>query len=160
MLSEATLKRFDELAARYPDAKSAVMPMLYLAQQEHGRLLPSDIEAIARALDTTPADIEAVATFYNMYSLVPTARFTIEVCTNISCMLAGSASIVKHIEDRLGIKIGETTADGMFKLKAAECLGSCGTAPMMMIGDTYHENLTPAKVDQVLAELRAKGSAG
>jgi NADH-quinone oxidoreductase subunit E len=160
MLSEATHTKFKELKARYPDPKSAVMPMLYLAQEEHGRILPSDIEEIAAALDTSAADVEAVATFYNMYYVRPTAKYVIEVCTNISCMLAGSGRIVKHLEGRLGIAVGQATPDGMFMLKTAECLGSCGTSPMMMIGDTYYENLTTEKVDRILDGLAARARDG
>ena len=160
MLSETTKTRFAELIAKYPTRKSAVMPMLYLALEERGQIYPDDIAEIAEAIGTTPTDVEAIASFYNMYYLEPTATYVIEVCTNISCMLVGAMNIVEHLENKLGIKPGQATPDGVFMLKTAECLGSCGTAPMMMIGDTYYEKLTPQRVDEILDELRAKAKGG
>ena len=156
LLSASARAEIDRWIAKYPpDRKqSAVMAALSIAQEQNGGWLSSDlIEAVAEYLDMAPVAVHEVATFYSMYDLKPVGRHKICVCTNISCQLRGSDKIIGHLQATLGIKIGETTPGGKFTLKEVECLAACGGAPMMMIGRTYHENLTPEKVDRILKDL-------
>ncbi len=156
-LSEAARAEIDRWIAKYPpDRKSAaVMAALAFVQEENGGwLTPQLIEAVADYLEMPPIAVEEVATFYSMYELKPVGRHKLCVCTNISCMLCGSDAIMAHLEKRLGIKPGETTADGRFTLRGVECLGACGGAPVMMVGKKYYENLTPDKIDQILQTLK------
>jgi len=144
-----------EIAKYPPDRKSsAVMAALRIAQEHHGWLTPARVEAVANYLDMPPIAAMEVATFYSMYDLKPVGRHKVCVCTNICCLLNGSERVVEHLEQKLGIKIGETTADGKITLKEVECLGACVNAPMMQIGRQYHENLTPEKIDQILEGLK------
>ena len=156
LLSASACAEIDRWIAKYPpDRKqSAVMAALSIAQEQNSGWLSSDlIEAVAEYLDMAPVAVHEVATFYSMYDLKPVGRHKICVCTNISCQLRGSDKIIGHLQATLGIKIGETTPGGKFTLKEVECLAACGGAPMMMIGRTYHENLTPEKVDRILKDL-------
>lgn len=146
--------------ARYPEGKqkSALLPLLHLAQAEFdGWLSVPAMDYVASLLSIQPIEVYEVASFYSMYNLKPVGKCVIEVCRTSSCQLLGADEIVKHIESKLGIKEGETTADGMFTLKTVECLGSCGTAPMMMCGAQFHENLTNEKVDSVLEKIKSEG---
>jgi NADH-quinone oxidoreductase subunit E len=129
------------------------MPALTVAQKENGWLSPDVMEEVAAFLGLPPAEVAAVASFYTMYQLKPTGKYLIQVCTNISCSLLGAEHLVEHLSERLGIAEGETTRDGKFTLITVQCLGSCGTAPVMQINDTYYENLTEAKIDEILKEL-------
>ncbi len=155
MLSKASLAQIEKEVAKYPteQKQSAVMAALRIAQEEHGWLSEPLMDYVAQLLEMRPIQVYEVATFYSMYDLKPIGKHKISVCTNISCMLRGSDGIVKHLEKKLGIKMGETTADGKFTLKEVECLAACGGAPMFQIGKTYHENLTPQKIDEILASL-------
>jgi NADH-quinone oxidoreductase subunit E len=156
LLSDASLKEIDVWVAKYPADKkqSAVMSALRIVQDQNRGYLTEDLmDAIAEYLDMRPIAVYEVATFYSMYELEPVGKHKICVCTNISCMLCGSDKIVSHLTSKLGIKLGETTNDGRFTLKEVECLGACVNAPMFQIGDTYYENLTEEKVDQVLSGL-------
>jgi NADH-quinone oxidoreductase subunit E len=156
LLSLSTRTEIDRWIAKYPpdQKQAAVMAALRLAQDQNGGWLAVDlIEAVAEYLEMPPIAVHEVATFYTMYDLKPVGRHKVCVCTNIACQLNGSARIMKHLQQRLGVKPGETTAGGKFTLKEVECLGACGGAPMMMIGKTYHENLTPEKVDEILDKL-------
>ncbi len=155
MLSEESLARIGREIAKYPpDRKaSAVMAALHIAQDEHGWLSEPLMDYVAQLLDLRSIQVYEVATFYTMYNLKPVGRHVISVCTNISCMLTGAEHVVKHLENRLGIRLGETTADGRFTLKEVECLAACGGAPMFMIDKTYHENLTPDRIDEILGSL-------
>jgi NADH-quinone oxidoreductase subunit E len=148
-ISRERMSEIDHWIAKYPsDQKaSAVMSTLRIVQEEHGWLSPQLLDAVADYLDMPSIAVYEVASFYSMYHLQPTGRNCINVCTNISCMLAGSADIVKHLEKKLDIKLGETTEDGRFTLCSVECLGACVNAPMMQINKNYHENLKP---DQTL----------
>ena len=146
----------DKWIAKYPQnqKQSAVMATLRILQDQNGGYLTNDlIEAAAEYLDMPTIAVYEVATFYSMYELKPVGRHKISICTNISCMLCGSDSIVDHLQKRLGIKLGETTADGRFTLKEVECLGACVNAPMLQIGHQYYENLTPEKLDQIIDGL-------
>ena len=156
LLSDASRSEIDRWIAKYPPERkqAAVMAALRIAQDQNGGWLSVElIEAVAEYLQMPPIAVHEVATFYTMYDLKPVGRHKIYVCTNISCQLNGSARIMNHLQKRLGIKPGETTSGGKFTLKEAECLAACGGAPMMMIGKTYYENLTPEKVDRILDTL-------
>lgn len=155
-LSEQSRTEIDREIAKYPpDRKqAAVLAALRVAQEQNGGWLSVDmIAAVAEYLEMPPVAVEEVATFYTMYDLKPVGRYKVHVCTNIACLLNGSDRIMDHLQRRLGIKPGETTAGGKFTLKEVECLAACGGAPMMMIDKTYYENLTPEKVDGILDKL-------
>jgi len=155
MLSRTSMEQVNREIAKYPAERkaSAVMATLRIAQEEHGWLSVPLMDYVAELLGMRPIQVYEVATFYSMYDLKPVGKHKISVCTNVSCLLCGSDAIVKHLEKRLGIKLGETTADGRYTLKEVECLAACGGAPMFQIGKTYYENLTPQKVDEILAGL-------
>ena len=156
LLTEASLKEIDTWINKYPEDKkqSAVMSALRIAQDQNRGYLTEDLmDAVAEYLDMRPIAVYEVATFYSMYELEPVGKHKICVCTNISCMLCGSDTVVGHLSKKLGIGLGETTADGRFTLKEVECLGACVNAPVIQIGNTYHENLTEEKIDQVLEAL-------
>ena len=156
MLSKESLDQVKREVAKYPPERksSAVMAALRIAQEEHGWLSVPLMDFIAELLGMRPIQVYEVATFYSMYDLKPVGKHKISICTNISCMLCGSEAIVKHLEKRLGIKLGETTPDGKVTLKEVECLAACCGAPMFQIGKNYYENLTPQKVDEILASLK------
>ena len=146
----------DREVAKYPKERrqSAVMAALTLVQNANrGALTETLMNDVAAYLDMPPIAVYEVATFYSMYELKPVGRHKLCICTNISCWLRGSDMIVEHLRKRLGIGLGETTNDGRFTLKEVECLGACVGAPMLMLGDTYHENLTPERIDALLHEL-------
>ncbi len=156
MLSKESLDQVKREVAKYPPEHkaSAVMAALRIAQDEHGWLSVPLMDYVAELLGMRPIQVYEVATFYSMYDLKPVGKHKISICTNISCMLCGSDAIVKHLEQRLGIKLGETTPDGKVTLKEVECLAACCGAPMFQIGKNYYENLTPQKVDEILASLK------
>ena len=155
LLSAAVRADIDTWVAKYPaeQKRSAVMAALRLVQEEQGWLSNDLMDAVAEYLDMEPISVYEVATFYSMYDLKSAGRHKISVCTNISCTLCGSAELMDHLEKKLGIKCGETTADGKFHLKEVECLAACAGAPMFQIGKTYYEHLTPEKVDAILDSL-------
>jgi NADH-quinone oxidoreductase E subunit len=152
MISEQAKQRMRNLASRYPVARSAVMPALYIAQQEEGYITQEALQAVAEAIGLTVDDVESVATFYTMYYQRPPGRKVIKVCTSISCYLRNCDALVKHLEQRLGIKRGETTADGNYTLMTTECLASCGTAPVLQVNNEFVENVTPEMVDALIKE--------
>lgn len=152
-LNEADLVILNNWIAKFPEERkaSAVIPSLLLIQNNHnGWLTNSLIEEVAQYLNMPAIAVYEVATFYSMLELKPVGKHKICVCTNISCLLRGSKQVVEHLEKRLGIRLGETTQDKKFTLKEVECLASCVTAPAMQIGDTFYENLTPEKIDEIL----------
>lgn len=154
-----TLELAHKLMKRYPEGKhkSALIPILHLAQAEFGGWLSAPtMEYVASILNIAPIEVYETASFYSMFNLKPVGKCLIEVCRTSSCWLCGAEDIIEHIEKTLDITVGETTADGMFTLKAVECLGSCGTAPMMQVGADYHENLTIEKVDTLLKEFKTE----
>lgn len=155
--SDKAMQEVKRIINFYPDGKqkSAVIPVLHLAQQEFGGWLSTEtMDYVASVLSIKPIEVYEVATFYSMYNLKPVGKYMFEVCQTGPCMLNGSEDIVKYIYDKLGIKPGETTDDGMFTLKTVECLGACGYAPMMQMGKNYREHLTKEKVDAIIAECR------
>jgi NADH-quinone oxidoreductase subunit E len=160
--SDEKLKKVDEIIARYPEGKgkSAIIPILHLAQEEFGGWLsPETMDYVATILKIEPIEVYEVATFYSMYNLKPVGRYMFEVCQTGPCMLRGSDNIIDYIKKKLGINVGETTPDGLFTLKTVECLGACGYAPMMQLGKHFREHLTPEKVDQIIEECRATAAA-
>ncbi len=151
--SEEKLKEVDSIIARYPEGrqKSALIPVLHLAQLEFGGWLSVAVmDYVASLLSLKPIEVYEVATFYTMFHTKPVGKYVFQVCQTGPCMLNGSDDIIKYIEERLNIKKGETTSDGMFTLQTVECLGACGYAPMMQLGKTYCEHLTKEKVDQII----------
>ncbi len=159
--SEDTLALANKIIARYPEGKqkSALLPLLHLAQAEFdGWLSPTTMQYVASLLQIQEVEVYEVASFYSMFNLKPVGKCLIEVCRTSSCWLRGANEIIDHLEKKLGIKEGQTTPDGMFTLKSVECLGSCGTAPMMQIGAQFHENLTYEKVDGILDTCKTEGS--
>ena len=160
VFSEEAMKTAQTIISRYPEGKqkSALLPILHLAQAEFGGWLsPETMDYVASILKIRPVEVFEVASFYTMYNLKPMGKCVLEVCQTSSCWLNGAEDIVKYIEKKLNIKVGETTKDGMFSLKVAECLGSCGTSPMLQCGASYHENLTYEKVDAILETYRNEG---
>ena len=156
LLNAESRADIDRWIAKYPPERkqSAVMAALRIAQEQNGGWLTTELmDAVAAYLGMVPIAVYEVATFYSMYELEPVGRHKICVCTNISCMLRGSEEVVEHLQNRLGIKLGETTADGKFTLKEVECLGACVNAPVMSVAKEYHEHLTPAVIDKILDGL-------
>ena len=155
--SEDKLKEVQAMIDRYPEGKqkSALIPLLHLAQEEFGGWLsPETMDYVASLLGVESIEVYEVATFYSMYNLKPVGKHVFEVCHTGPCMLRGSDDIINYIKQKLDIKVGETTADGMFTLKTVECLGACGYAPMMQLGMHYKEHLTPEKVDAIINACR------
>ncbi|HEU4861603.1 MAG TPA: NAD(P)H-dependent oxidoreductase subunit E [Chitinophagaceae bacterium] len=159
--SDSKLKEVEQIIQRYPEGKqkSALIPVLHLAQEEFGGWLSAEtMDYVASVLNLQPIEVYEVATFYSMYNLKPVGRYLFEVCQTGPCMLNGSDNIIKYIFEKLGIRPGETTTDGMFTLKTVECLGACGYAPMMQLGKNFREHLTKEKVDAVIDECRQKAA--
>src|SRR5213082_2281506 len=155
--SEEKLAKVQEIIARYPQGKqkSAMLPVLHLAQEENNGWLSAEaMDYVAGLLQLKPIEVYEVASFYSMYNLKPVGKYVFEVCQTGPCMLNGSDHIINYIKQKLGIGVGETTSDGLFTLKTVECLGACGYAPMMQLGKTYREHLTKEKVDQLIDECR------
>lgn len=155
--NDTQMAEFNRLVNRYPSdkQKSALLPVLHLAQESFGNWLSEEtLNYVAELLQIKPIEVYEVATFYSMYNLKPVGKYVFEVCQTGPCMLRGSDDIVAYIKNKLGIGIGETTADGMFTLKVVECLGACGYAPMMQMGKHYKEHLTKEKVDAIVEECR------
>jgi len=155
LLTPESLAEIDTWIAKYPadQRQSAVMAALRIAQEQQGWLSRELMDAVADYLQMAPIAVYEVATFYSMYQLSPVGRHQINVCTNISCMLCGSDEVVAHLQQRLGIKLGETTADGRITLREVECLGACVNAPVLDLHKQYHERLTPEKIDRILDTL-------
>lgn len=153
--SDSKLAEVQLIINRYPEGKqkSALLPVLHLAQEEFGGWLDVPVmDYVAELLSITSIEVYEVATFYSMYNMKPVGKFVFEVCQTGPCMVKGSDSIIVYIKNKLSIAVGETTADGLFTLKTVECLGACGYAPMMQLGKNYREHLTPERVDAIIAE--------
>jgi NADH-quinone oxidoreductase subunit E len=158
--SDETYALLQRIIRRYPEGKqkSAILPALHLAQMEFdGWLAPEVMDYVAGILKIKPIEVYEVASFYSMFNLKPVGKCVIEVCRTGPCWLLGAEDLVRHIEKKLNIHAGETTADGMFTLKTVECLAACGTAPVIQCGETYHENMTVEKTDQMMNDYRSKG---
>jgi NADH-quinone oxidoreductase E subunit len=154
VLSEESKAEIQKIREEYPDPRSALLPALYLAQRDYGGWLPeAAFDEVAAVMELSTTRVAAVASFYTMLNKEPVGRHLIQVCTNISCSLLGGEHILDYVGRKLGIAVGETTADGRFTLLEVECLGSCGTAPMMQVDDQYYENLTEEKIDRILEQV-------
>ena len=159
--SEEKLNKVNEIMKRYPEGKhkSALLPVLHLAQDEFGGWLDTPVmDYVATLLKIEPIEVYEVASFYSMYNLKPVGKYLFEVCQTGPCMLNGSDQIIEYIKQKLNIGTGETTTDGMFTLKTVECLGACGYAPMMQLGNTYREHLTKEKINAIVEECRGKAN--
>jgi NADH-quinone oxidoreductase subunit E len=155
-LVQRLIPEFEQWKRRYPAGfdGSLSIPALRRIQEERGYIADEDISDLTAYLGVPRTQIDEVVAFYTQFTRVPLGKHHLQVCHNVSCSLRGAEGLVKHLCGRLGIKPGETTADGQFSLTTVECLASCGTAPMMMVGDAYYENLTPASVDALLTEWK------
>lgn len=151
--TKENLIKLDEIKSRYPDTHSALMPALWLAQEQFGWISKEVMEYLGKILNIPAEHILGVVRFYTMYNKNPVGKYHLQVCTNVSCMLKGGYDIIKYISQKLNIKPGETGEDGKFTLTEAECLGSCGTAPMMQVNNYFEENLTEEKIDKLISGL-------
>ena len=155
--TDQRLQQVQTIIARYPEGKekSALLPILHMAQEDFGGWLDVPVmDYVASLLKLQPIEVYEVATFYSMYNLKPVGKYVFEVCQTGPCMIQGSEKIIRYIGQKLGIKPGETTGDGMFTLKTVECLGACGYAPMMQLGKNYREHLTEDRIDEIVNECR------
>ena len=152
--SAKNLKKIEEILTRYPSKKPAVMPVLYLAQEQNGWISGEVMEEVAKVLDMHPEEVLGVVTFYTMYHQKPMGKYHIQVCTNVSCMLRGAYDMYDKVKEKLGIDNMEVTKDQMFSLEEVECMGSCGTAPMIAVNEDYYENLDKEKVLDIIKSLK------
>jgi NADH-quinone oxidoreductase E subunit len=159
MFSDEMVKTFERILSRYPVKRSALIPILHEVQARDGYLSQEALAEVAQYLELHPVEVAETATFYDLLNLRPVGKYQILFCHNLSCALVGAERLLAHLERALGIKAGETTPDGLFTLRRMECLASCGTAPVMQVNGEYYENLTEAKVDQILNGLRQRGKA-
>lgn len=157
-VSAKLVSEVQKLRRQYPQSKSVIMDALRIAQDEHGGWLPpAALREVADALEVTPAYCQSIASFYDMYHLEPVGRHMVEVCTNLSCALVGAQAVLDAFADELGVRPGETTEDGEVTLRAIECAGGCGRAPVVVVDHVYHEPLRPEDVPELVGELRARG---
>ncbi|MEW6337146.1 MAG: NADH-quinone oxidoreductase subunit NuoE [Acidobacteriota bacterium] len=154
---DATLEgRIRELLSRYPTTRAALLPVLWLCQERYGWISPGVVRAVAERLGESPATVDGVVTFYTMFYTSPPARYVLQVCETLSCAVCGGAELLHHLEKRLGVKAGEKTADGLFQIVGVQCLGACGSAPVVQVNDDYYENLTLERLDALLDELAGR----
>jgi NADH-quinone oxidoreductase subunit E len=160
--SPELIKKFDEIVSRYPKGKqkSGLLPILHLVQAEYGWVSTPAMDKVAEYLDIQPIEVYEVATFYTMYFMRPQGKYVLEVCRTGPCCVVGAEKIMDHIEEKLGVKEGEVTPDGLFSWRGVECLAACGFGPVLQIGPeyTFYEKLTNESVDQLIGDLRAKAS--
>jgi NADH-quinone oxidoreductase E subunit len=154
--TEENLKRIDEVVKKYPARKPAVMPVLWIAQEQNGWISGEVMKEVALLLEMTPEEVLGIVTFYTMYHQKPMGKYHIQVCTNVSCMLKGGYRIFDHVKEKLGLKNMEVSEDMQFSLEEVECMGSCGTAPMIAVNEDYYENLDVNKTDKILESLKNK----
>lgn len=152
-LSPEREKHVEEILARYPNPKAACIPVLHVCQEQNGWISEEVMQFVADRLSLSTAHVKGVVTFYTLFNKEPVGKHQVWVCRTLSCALRGSDEILHHCEKRLGISPGQTTKDGKVTLRTAECLASCGTAPMMQVDKDYYENLTTAEVDRILDRL-------
>jgi NADH-quinone oxidoreductase E subunit len=153
MLPDSACQQIQELIGKYPNKRSALIPSLHLVQRELGHISQDSMREVARIFELSPNEVHEVVSFYTMFYRKPVGKYVLQVCTNISCQLCNAEGIMAHLTQKLGIKPGETTPDNRFTLLEVECLGSCGTSPVVQINDDYHEDLTPEKLDAILDSL-------
>lgn len=153
-LSDAARARIAAIIERYPTRLSALMPSIWVVQDEVGWVPPEAVDYLVATLEVPRAKVHELLTFYTMFRTEPPARHALQVCQNISCHILGARDLIAHLEKRLGVRLGETTPDGVFALEGAECLGACGHGPVIQLGKHFHEEMTPAKADALLEGLR------
>jgi NADH-quinone oxidoreductase subunit E len=154
MYSETNEKRLDEIIAHYPVKRSAILPALFIAQEEHGYVTDDDIRYLARRLEMRVNEVEEVVTFYSMYSRKPIGKYKLQVCRTISCYLNGAEQITERISRKINCRVGETSADRKFTLSEVECLGYCDLAPVLQVNFDYYEQVTPDGVEEIIEGLR------
>lgn len=154
-LSQENVARAREVVARYPKPRSALIPLLHLAQEQDGYVSEEAMSHLAELLDTTPAEVLGTASFYEMFKRQPVGRYLVGVCTNITCLLRGAYELLEHAESSLGVRVGGTTEDGELTLESMECLAACGGAPCVQVNYRYFENVTPNGLDALLDDVRA-----
>ena len=154
-LSSESLAQMDDLIAKYPTKASAVMPCIWVIMDEIGYVPPGGVDLLVEKLEITPARVHEILTFYTMFRSEPQAKYTLQVCHNISCHILGVRPVIAQLEKQLGVRLGERTPDGQFQIEGVECLGACGHGPCLQLGKHLYENLTPAKVDDLLESLRS-----
>ncbi|MCA9585295.1 MAG: NADH-quinone oxidoreductase subunit NuoE [Myxococcales bacterium] len=154
-LSPDRERTLEDILKRYPTKMAACIPLLHLCQEQEGWISEDVIQFVAHRIDLPPAHVQGVVTFYTLFNQKPVGKHQVWVCRTLPCALRGAGSLLAHCEKKLGIHAGETTADGKITLRTAECLASCGTAPMMQVDKDYHENLTVERVDALLEKLRS-----
>jgi NADH-quinone oxidoreductase E subunit len=159
MLAEKYKERIEKTLAKYPDKRSAVMPMLYIAQEEYGWVSPEGIDEVAVICEMDPTQVKSIAGFYTMYSEHPKGKYWLQVCTDLPCALRGADQFYKELLEHLEIKDHETTADGMFTAEHVMCLAACDRAPMLQCNFHYHENLDMEKMKALIAEWRTQAAA-
>lgn len=147
-------QRFDEVLTRYPNREAALLPTLHLVQETWGWISPEAVHYVSGLLDLSPATVFGVVSFYDMYNQKPMGKYNLRVCTNLSCMVSNAYDIYEHLCDKLNVKPGEQTPDGQFSVVEVECLGSCGTAPVVQINNDYHESMSVEKMDDLLGKLK------
>ena len=155
-LAETCAGELQEILSRYLDRRSALLPVLQLAQREYGWISDDTMREVARIVGCRPVDVYEAVTFYSIFHRQPPGKYVLEVCRTLSCALLGGRKLTQHLEERLGIRCGETTPDGLFTLREGECIGACSNAPAMLINNRIYEDLTPEKLDAILDELRAE----
>ncbi len=153
------LEQLERIAAQYPERQAALLPALWMVQRKYGWISLEHMRAVARLLQIPYAHVLGVVRFYTMFHTEPIGRYHVQVCTNVSCMLRGGEELLRLISERLGIRPGERTADGLFSLEEVECMGACGGAPMIAINEDYYEHLTPERVEELLEQLRQQALA-
>ena len=156
LFDEKELKEVKKIKSKYPDSKSALLPVLWMVQEKFGWISTDSMKYVSKLLDVPCEHIYGVVSFYTMLNKKPVGKIHLQICTNVSCMIRGGYELYKYVSDKLGIENKETTGDGMFTIEEVECLGSCGTAPMMQVNNKdYYENLNKEKVDTILEDLKA-----
>jgi NADH-quinone oxidoreductase E subunit len=153
MLSESACQQIQDLISKYPEKRSALIPSLHIVQKELGYISQDTMREVAQIFGLSPNEVHEVTSFYTMFHRKPVGKYVIQVCTNISCQICNAEGIMDHLTKKLGIKPGETTSDNKFTLLEVECLGSCGTSPVVQINEDYHEDLTPEKLSMILDSL-------
>lgn len=156
MLGEAVKNKISELKGKFPEKRSAILPAMHVVLEEVGYYNRDILKQVAELLALSEMEVSETVSFYTYFPKEGVGKYHIQVCTNLSCMLLGAEGLLQYLQEKLHIKTGETTADGLFTLTAVECLGSCGTAPVMQINQTYYENLTKTKVDKIIDDLRTR----
>ena len=154
-LNAQNVERAKAIVARYPRARSAMIPLLHLTQEQDGHITPDGMEHVGELVGATPAEVRGVATFYEMFKHEEVGTYLVGVCTNLSCMILGAEELLEHAEKTLGIKAGSTTADGQFTIEEMQCLAACGGAPCIQVNYRYFENLTNERFDGIVDDLRA-----